>query len=294
MLSLAVASVVAAQFRGLGRINGKVTDDAGAPLEGVTVVARLTTGGEMKAKTNKKGEWAIGGIASGEWQLDFTKDGYDTRQISVGVREQERLPPIEIVMKKAAATVDPNLEIKESLIAAAKLLDQKRFAEARASYESLLAKYPEAHQIHPLIARTYYGEKQYDKSIEHLRMALQKMPDSIEVKLLLGNILVEAGKADEGKKLLESIDEQQVKDPTTFVNVGIALFNQNKPAEAAAYFDKTIARFPDHPDAYYFRGLTRLQTGDQAGARTDLTKFVEMAPSAPEAATAKKILEQLK
>jgi tetratricopeptide (TPR) repeat protein len=291
----AFVTISAAQFRGLGRINGKVTDDSGAPVEGVAVVARLpAANGEMKARTNKKGEWAIGGIAGGEWQVDFAKEGYDTRQISVGVREQERLPPIEIVLKKAAVIVDPNVEIKEALVAASKLLDQKKFAEARASYEALLEKYPEVHQLQPLIARTYHGEKQYDKSIEHLRLALQKDPENVEVKLLLGNILVEAGKADEGRKVLEALDEAKVKDPTTFLNVGIALFNQNKPAEAVIYFDKTVTRFPDYPDGYYYRGITRLQTGDHAAAKADLTKFVAMAPSAPEAATAKKILEQLK
>jgi tetratricopeptide (TPR) repeat protein len=290
----ALVTLSAAQFRGLGRINGKVTDESGAPLPGVAVVARLTRGGEMKAKTNKNGEWVIGGIASGEWHLDFTREGYETRQISVGVSEHERLPPIEIVLKKAAAVVDPNVEIREALTAASKLLDEKKFAAARASYEALLAKYPEVHQLYPLIARTYYGEKQYEKSIEQLRLALQKEPANVEVQLLLGNILVEAGKTEEGKKVLESIDETKVKDPTTFLNVGIALFNQNKPAEAVTYFDRTVTRFPDYPDGYYYRGITRLQMGDQAAAKADLTKFVAMAPSAPDAATAKKILEQLK
>jgi hypothetical protein len=68
-----------------------------------------------------------------------------------------------------------------------------------------------------------------------------------------------------------------------------------------------VNRFPEYPDGYYYRGITNVQLGtmlrpdDQAAgdkllqaAKADLAKFVQMAPDAPEAAAAKKILEQLK
>jgi regulator of sirC expression with transglutaminase-like and TPR domain len=59
------------------------------------------------------------------------------------------------------------------------------------------------------------------------------------------------------------------------------------------YFDRAVARFPSHPDSYYFRGLAHLQLGDNDAARADLEKFVRMAPEAPEAEMARKILKQL-
>lgn len=299
--ALAVASMLTAvaaagqEWRGMGRISGKVTDEAGQPLEGVVVKVVLSaSGGGTEAKTSRKGEWAIGGIARGEWAVDFIKEGYETRSITVPVSETSRIPPIEIALVKKVVAVDPNEELKKELITAAGLMTGKKYAEARAIYEKLLARHPEAHQLHPLIARTYYAEEQYAKSIEHLRLALEKDADNVEVKLLLGNILVEQGKAEEGRQLLASVGDAQVKDPTTFLNVGIAMLNDKKPAEALLYFDKTIAQFPDRADAYYYRGITNLQTGKTDAARADLTKFVAMAPDAPEADTAKKILAQLK
>ena len=42
------------------------------------------------------------------------------------------------------------------------------------------------------------------------------------------------------------------------------------------------------------RGLANLQLGKIAEARADLQKVVELAPDSPQAATAKKGLEQLK
>jgi Tfp pilus assembly protein PilF len=292
-ITLAVA-LGAQDWRGMGRIGGKVTDEKAQPIEGVVVKAALPTGGGTTTKTNKKGEWAIGGIARGEWQVDFEKEGYQPRRISVAVSETTRLPPIEISLVKAAPVVDANAEIRAELERAATLMGAKQFAQARVVYEALLARYAELHQLHPYIARAYYGENQHDKAIEHLRLALAKDPANVEVQLLLGNILVEKGDAEEGKRILAGIDESRVKDPTIFINVGIAMLNQNKPADAVPYFEKAITRFPESPDAYYYRGIAHLQLGRTEEAKADLTKFVAMAPDAPETPTAKKILEQLK
>jgi len=276
----------------MGRVAGKVTDEEGKPLADVVVKLGLPGAGGTEVKTNSKGEWAIGGIARGDWNVDFEKAGYDVLRISVSISEYSRIPPVETKLKKSAP--DPNELIKADLTKASALLGEKKFAEARAVYEAVLAKYPQAYQIEPLIARTYYGEKQFDKAIEHLRIAVEKNPANVENKLLLGNILIEQGRAEEGRQVLASVDDTQVKEPLTYVNVGIGLMNQNKGDEALAYFEKAIARFPQSGDAYYYRALCRLQKGDTEGTKADLKRFLELAPEAPEAPAARKALEQLK
>ena len=76
--------------------------------------------------------------------------------------------------------------------------------------------------------------------------------------------------------------------------LGIGLINQDKPDEALIYLEKAITRFPQSGDAYYYRALVRLRKGDTAGAKADLTKFLELAPNAPEAPAARKALEQIR
>jgi Tfp pilus assembly protein PilF len=283
----------AQDWRGMGRMNGTVKDDGGRPVEGVVVKAhRGGSEGGPQTKTNKKGEWVIAGIANGSWDLDFDKPGYEPRKQSASILEGSRNPAIDTTMKKAAA--DPNVAIAADLTKAADLMKQQKYAEARAIYMELLAKHPDAYQIEPYIARTYYGEHQIDPAIEHLRTALAKDPNNVEVKLLLANLLAEKGDADESRQLIASIDESKITDPTTLLNIGIGLLNGKKPDEAFTWFDKVVTRFPAYADGYYYRGLTELQQGKSDAAKADLTKFVEMAPSAPEAATAKGILEKLK
>jgi Tfp pilus assembly protein PilF len=292
--ALLIALPASAQdWRGMGRMNGTVKDDSGQPVEGVVVKAHRTgSEGGPQTKTNKKGEWVIPGIANGSWDLDFDKPGYETRKQSASILEASRNPPVETTMKKAAA--DPNVAIAADLTKAADLVKQQKYADARAIYEDLLAKHPEAYQIEPYIARTYYAEHQIDPAIEHLRNALAKDPGSVEVKLLLANLLAEKGQADESRQLIASIDDAKITDPTTLLNIGIGLLNAKKADEALTWFDKSVARFPAAADGYYYRGLTELQLEKTDAAKADLAKFLEMAPNAPEAATAKAILEKLK
>lgn len=295
---LTAAGASAQEWRGMGRVGGKVVDEAGKPVAGVAVKATMPRAGNRgpETKSNAKGEWAVGGIAGGAWALDFSKDGYETRSITVSVMESGRIPPMEIPLKRKAASIaDPNVEIREQLTQAAGLMNAKQFAEARKIYEELSAKYPEVKQFRPLIARSYYGEGNKAAAIDHLRQALSQDPGNAEVTLLLGNTLMENGNADEARQILSSIDESKVIDPTLFLNAGIALLNDKKDAEASVWFDKAIARFPQHPDGYYYRGISHLSAGKTAEAKADLEKYVSLAPAdAPELATAKQILETIK
>lgn len=290
---LLVAGAASAQdWRGMGRLAGKVVDDAGAPVEGVTVKAvRGESNAGPTVTTNKKGEWVLAGINGGSWNIDFEKAGYEPVKKSASFQESERNPQMTVTMKKSAA--DPNVQIRADLERAADLVKQEKFAEARAIYQNILAQHPDAYQVEPYIARTYYAEHQLDPAIQHLRTALAKDPDNVEVKLLLANVLTEKGSVDEAGQLLSSIDDSKIAGPATYVNAGIGLLNQKKPAEALPWFEKAIARFPQAPDAYYYRGITQLQLGKNDLAKADLTKFVEMAPNAPEAKTAKGILEKI-
>jgi tetratricopeptide (TPR) repeat protein len=288
-----VPPAFAQDWRGAGHLSGTVSDDKGQPVEGVVVKAqRVGSSGTTQAKTNKKGEWILNGINGGSWNLDFEKPGYDTSRITATVEEHSPNPPVVTKLKKAAE--DPNIAIQAELKKATDLTKENKFAEARAIYEDLLAKHPDASQLEPYIARTYYSEHNLDAAIQHLRAALDKDADNIDVKMLLVNTLAEKGEAQESQQILASIDESKITRPEIMLNVGIGMMNAKKAEDALTWFDKTATRFPDYASAYYYRGITELQLGKNDQAKADLTKFVTMAPDAPEAATAKGILEKMK
>lgn len=295
LLTVFVSEAAAQFWRGRGRMDGTVMDADGAPIEGVVVKAYLPDGnGGREVTSNDEGRWAIGGLAGGNWQLDFVKDGFATRQISFQLTEGVRPRPVRMTLERVEPDVDPNVEIADGLVRATDLMNADRFTEARRIYLDLLAKYPEAHPLHPLVARAYHADQQLDDAVRHLRLALEADPGNPAVTMLLGSVLVERGDTEEGRRMLESVDQDSIGDPIVFVNLGIEILNQAAPSDAMPLFDRAIERFPDYPDAYYLRGITHLQLGDQAAAAADLERFVTLAPDAPEAQTARDMLGQLR
>jgi Flp pilus assembly protein TadD len=297
---LAGSAAYAQDWRGMGRIGGKVVDeDTGQPIAGVTVKAVMPTSdnrGPSESKSNDKGEWAVGGIAGGQWAVDFIKEGYETRRLTVPVTEGGGRKPMEVTLKKKAAPPpDPNVEIKAKLTEAAAKMNAKQYAEARAIYEELSAKHPQVKQFRPLVARTYYAEGNKQAAIEHLRKAAADDPENVEVRMLLGTTLMETGAKEEARQILSSVDESKVTDPAVYLNIGIGLINDKKHEEAVTWFDKAVTRFPTHADGYYYRGISYISLGKTAEAKADLEKYVSMAPpDAPELATAKQILASMK
>ena len=164
LLGALFASEAAAQlWRGRGPMDGTVMDADGAPIDGVVVKAYLPDAdGGREVTSDDEGEWAIGGLAGGLWQIDFVKDGYTTRQISLALSEGVRPRPIRMTLQRVEPTIDPNQKIADGLVRAAALMNADRFAEARQIYLDLLATYPEAHQLHPLVARAYHRDRQLD------------------------------------------------------------------------------------------------------------------------------------
>ncbi|HVB38566.1 MAG TPA: tetratricopeptide repeat protein [Vicinamibacterales bacterium] len=293
LVALVAGRASAQDWRGRAHLMGKVTDEAGTPLEGATVKLYLPEVKEgTTTKTNKKVEWVVNGINSGNWQVEIAMPGYVTRTVNAQVSEITALP--EMIIKLKPAPPDPNQIIHDQLVKASGLLDQKKYADARVIYQSILDKYPTVIQVLPLIARTYAEEKNYPKAIETLKLAIDKTPQNAQLKVLLVTLYSDAGDTAQAKALLDSIDPSNIKDPTMLLNIGIAMLNGKKPDDAMTYFDKTITLFPNFADAYYYRGITNLQLEHNQEGKADLEKFVQMAPNAPEAATAKQILAGLK
>ena len=297
ILAFAVAAAAAAaQSRGEGRITGKVVDPKGQPVPDVQVKGVMAGQNQvLQAKSNKRGEWSLNGLAIGQWNLEFAKEGFETQKVTVDLPDTERVPNVNVTLAPPAPKVDPNAEIQAEAQKAATLMQQEKFAEARRIYEDLLIKHPSLYQLHSFIARTYAGEKNYDKAVEHLRISVEKEPTNVDMKMLLGDILMEKGDKEEGLQLLLSLDVTQVKNAYPLINAAITLINDQKADQAVDLMNKIIQQFPNQADTYYYRGRAYVAAKKLPEAKADLEKFVAMAPpDARELPDARKILEQLK
>ena len=295
LLCVCFAVSAAAQSKGNARINGKILDDQGKPAQAVIVRAiKVGDAAGVEAKTNDKGEWNLPNLATGQWNLEFIKDGYETQRMGLEITEN-RNPPIDMKLTKAAPAVDPNVELQAAMKQAVELQKAGKLPEARKGIEDMIAKYPEAYRLNAFVAATYEGEKNYDKAIEHMKIVVEKEPADIDMKTYLAELYTLKGDKVEAQKILESIDMTQVKDPTLFINSAITAINAGKADEAIATLDKLVKQFPAQTNVLYYRARAYIVAKKMAEAKADLEKFVATAtPDARELPDAKKLLEQLK
>jgi len=293
VLAALVASSAFAQSRGNARLNGKVVDEQGQPIADVVIKAQLAGQTEiLQGKSDKKGEWRVNGMADGQWQVELTKEGLDPIRVPVEVRN-EKATPLNITMLKPAPRVDPNVEINGQVQKAAQLAQDGKFAEARKIYEDLLVKYPSIYQLEGFIARTYAAESQPAKAMEHLKIAMDKEPNDVDLKLLQADLLIESGDKAAARAILDGVDMTKVKDPYPFMNAAITLINEKKGAEAVATLTKLLAQFPTQNEIYYYRGRAYIVDQKLDEAKADLEKFVSLAPTSKDAPEAKRLIEQL-
>jgi len=293
---LAVGSAPAQDWKGQGRLEGKVLGADGTPIEGATVkLDNPARGGGPTIKTDKKGKWAYFGLMAGSWNVDVDAAGYATKRISIALAsETARMNPVEIRLERAGPAPTPP-EVLEAVRKADEAYKGGRFAEAQAEYEKLLALRPDlATTIHQQMGFSLIQMKKYPEALEHLQKVLDADPTNVQIRVITAQAALEGGMIDRGLEMLRSLDEGAIKMPDVFFNVGVALINANRPEDAIVYFGKSVTLDAAYADGYFRRGLAYLQVGKTAEAKSDLQKFVELTPQGPEADLARKALAQLK
>jgi tetratricopeptide (TPR) repeat protein len=293
--SLALAaSALAQDWKGMGRLEGRVTDEAGAPLVEATVKLELPErGGGAAVRTDRKGRWVLGGIAAGTWNIDVEAEGFTSRRLSVRLpSEASRLAPIEVKLNRAKAGPDPAAQA--ALTAAEAAYEEGRFADSRAAYEKLLGMRPDlAPRIRQQIGFAWIQEKQPAKAVPELEKVLEAEPDNHTVRAIAAQAALEAGLLDEGRALLAALPPDAIRDPDALFNIGVAFLGAGATEDAVSYFGRAIARDPGYVDGYFQRGLAQLKLGRTAAARADFEKVVDLAPAGEQADLAKKALQQL-
>jgi tetratricopeptide (TPR) repeat protein len=308
LLFLLVASALALpvsgqDWRGRARLDGWVKDAKGQPIADAKVELKKESGaGPSAVRTNKKGYWAVLGLVGGPWNVDVSAPGYETRKLAVSLSEASRVPPMMIELEPSgpsapaagAAPPDAGAEIRAAVEHGNQLLAEKKYVEARAEYEKALQKLPGSTAILKGIAQTYGAEGNSDKAIETLREIAVLDANDHDNRVLLASLLLEQGKLEEGKGVLETLPPGAIRDAGIYVNLGILFMNKNAPETARVYLTRAIEIDPADADSYRYRGLASVQAKKNAEAKADLKKYLELAPDGADAKEVREILQALR
>jgi tetratricopeptide (TPR) repeat protein len=190
----------------------------------------------------------------------------------------------------AAAPAKPTDTSVTAYNEGAALYNDGKLAEAAAKFEEAVKTKPELIAGWEALARARYRLKEYPKAIEAANKALELAPDETDMFALLADSYLASGdkaKAAEWKKKLPM-------DAAGAFNQAVALLNKNDDAGAEPFLKQAIASDEKFANAYFELGMVYVRSGKLAEAKANITKYLELDPKGPNAATAKETLKYLK
>ena len=309
--TLAVALVVALVSPAFGQgnaVKGVVKDDKGQPVDGATVTITMTdTGRKFQTRSNRRGEFIQIGLASGGYTIVAEKDKLTSATQKATVRAAGPAD-IELVIGVAAAAASGDAAAARAALV--KTFDEGSASRQRGKHDEAIAKFNEAIALNPscfscfnAIGAAYTQKKDYDQAEAALNKSIAIKADDPEAYSMLANLYNAQRKFDEAAKASEKATEFSTSlsakggagaGADALFNQGVILWNGGKVAEAKKAFEGAIQANPDHAEAHFQLGMALVNEGNLASAATEFETYLKLAPSGPNAATAKSLVGQLK
>lgn len=293
LIALAL-SLPAQDYKGKGRLSGIVTDEAGAPLEGVTVkLFHPGAQGGLTVATDKSGKWLAAWIRSGGWNLDFSKVGYAPKKISVEISENKKNPEVEISLAKIEGLAMTD-DIMAQLGRGNELFDQGDFAGALAVYEKLIDGNPDAYPIYMNIGNCHFAQEKYDLAEASYLKVLEKDPQNAGAIIAIGNCYANRGESDKAMEWYGKIEFEKITDPVVLYNLGTNYYSSAKFEEALKFYRRAYEMQKDSVDTLYQLGLTYVNLQKNAEAVAAFEDYLKIDPDSARAAQVKGFLDYLK
>lgn len=285
------------------RLTGKVIDkDTKQPLTDVTILVEAVEGKNFKQtfKPKKDGTYAVflldGTI---RYKISWSATGYavysETMKLQIGqpnTRNIELSKSGEVGASgdgiiKSAPKGDPAVEAYN---AAAGLANEGKVTEAIAKMEEAVAAKADLTAAHMALAKLYAREKQWDKAIASAKKGLEV--DSEDVGMW--NVLYNAYTAKGDKKSAEEAKSKLPANANALFNDAAKAINAGKDAEAEPLLKQAVAADDTLAVAFYELGMLYVRSGNNAGARENLEKYLQLEPNGKDAPTAKEMLKYVK
>jgi len=153
------------------------------------------------------------------------------------------------------------------------------YPQAAAQLEKLLPYAPRSYELHELLGMVYASLAQTDKSIEHLKTAVQIKPELAEARINLGATLAHAGK---GELAAEQFVKAVTLEPGNYdANHDLAEFylQAGKVAQAQPYLQQAYRIHPDAYDNGYNLAMADYLVGKRDEARAVVNELVKAKDS---------------
>ncbi len=329
---VAIAVPAAAQTR--GSIKGRVLGPDGKLVVECEVIIENVSDKSLPPlilKTNQDGIFSSDSIVMGQYLVSGRKDKLiGARKDPVMVRAGDMADSGDLKLHigtpdelkkytdedvaKVKAKNDKAAKFNTTLEAATKARTAGDFDGAIAKYSEVAGLDPTCGNCYVNIGNIYLDDK---KDLDQAEKAYLKANEIFEAP---GSTADAASKAGPYNKLAEIYNKQKKFDEaakmsakaneieeaggaaagggggnaTSLYNQGVALWNANKFPEAEAALSKSVKLDSKQTEAYYLLGMCQLNLNKQTEAKASLQQYLKLAPTGPNAATAKAIVDSIK
>jgi len=307
LFALAVTLPAAAQSTGL--LKGTVKDASGQPVDGAKINIDMSEGvnRHFETKSNKKGEFVQIGLPPGRYTVTAEKDKLASPPTMAAVSVGR---PGEANLVIGAGGGGGGKEVAAKNAELKKAFDEGIAASQANNYDAAIAAFTRAAEINPNCADCQYNmgymyaqKKDYDKAEAAYKKAVELRPEYAEAYNGLATIYNAQRKFDlaseASKKGMEvgggaAAAGGGAGSADSHYNQGVILWNAGKIPDAKKEFEAAVAANPNHAEAHYQLGMALVNEGNLNGAATEFDTYLKLAPSGPNAATAKGILSTIK
>src|SRR6476646_6047217 len=305
LFALSLAMPAAAQSTGM--VRGSVKDPTGKPVEGAKIsIDADANNRHFETKSDKKGEFVQIGLPPGAYKVSAETEKLGAPPQPVQVRIGSGAP-ITIVIGAGGAGASPEAAAKNAELK--KTFEEGVAASRAGNHDAAIAAFTKAAELNANCYDCYYNiafsetqKKEWDKAEAAYKKAIELKADYAEAYSGLANVYNATRKFDEAAAASAKAMELSGTAPGALAggnadamfNQGVILWNAGKIAEAKKQFEAAIAAKPDHAEAHYQLGMALVNEGNLQGAAAEFEKYLQLAPSGPNAATAKSLLAQLK
>ena len=308
LATLMLARPAGAQSTGM--VRGIVKDMQGQPVENAKVIIEADgSNRKFETKSNKKGEFIQIGLPSGRYKVSAEKDKVMSNEAGVSVSVSR--PAEANLILGAAAAVAATKEAAAKGAELKKAFDEGVTASKAGNYDEAIVKFKAAADLNPNCYDCFYNmaysasqKKDYDAAEASYKKAIEIKADYAEAYSGLANVYNATRKFDEAAKASAKATELMSAaggasaagggNADALFNQGVILWNGGKVAEAKQQFEAAIKANPGHAEAHYQLGMALVNEGNLAGAGTEFEEYLKLAPTGPNAATAKGILATIK
>jgi tetratricopeptide (TPR) repeat protein len=277
----------------LAVITGVVTDEAGAPLDGVTFRLQDTNQGrEIVFKSDKDGKFYRRGLKALDYQFVVEKEGYapvkNHLKLNAGMDKRFNF--------KLAKSAPVGAEDFVKGVAAFNAGDN---AGAVAAFEAAAKKAPDAPEIKVNLALAYLRVGRSAEAIAELEKAATMAPDKPQLQFQLGGAYVDAKMNDKAIAAFEAglAKQPDLTNPLSYeatVTLGAVYFAAGQIDPAIAKFTAALRVKPDAPAPKLGLAKCLFSRGDTDKALEALQRVVATAPGTAEAAEAEAFITAIK